>query len=123
LTAERVDGHDFFAVYEAAGQAIRRARQGGGPSLLDCHVNRYYGHFEGDGQTYRGPHEVENLRSTRDCIDRFVRRASEEAGIEPADLKAIDRQVAQLIDDSVTAAQAADKPAPEELLTDVYVSY
>src|SRR5689334_12760486 len=50
-----VDGLDFFAVYEAAGEAVERARSGGGPSLIECKVNRYYGHFEGDQQTYRGP--------------------------------------------------------------------
>ena len=47
-----VDGHDFFAVYEAAGEAVERARNGGGPTLLECKLNRYYGHFEGDAQTY-----------------------------------------------------------------------
>jgi acetoin:2,6-dichlorophenolindophenol oxidoreductase subunit alpha len=40
-----VDGFDFFAVHEAAGEAIRRARSGGGPTLLECKVGRYYGHF------------------------------------------------------------------------------
>ena len=48
-----------------------RARAGGGPSLLECKVNRYYGHFEGDAQTYRGTGEVEDIRATRDCLDRF----------------------------------------------------
>src|ERR671922_323690 len=61
-----VDGHDFFAVYEAAGEAIDRARTGGGPSLLEMKVNRYYGHFEGDQQTYRADGEVEHVRATRD---------------------------------------------------------
>jgi pyruvate dehydrogenase E1 component alpha subunit len=50
-----VDGFDFFAVYEAAGAAIERARQGGGPSLVEVKLSRYYGHFEGDQQTYRAP--------------------------------------------------------------------
>src|SRR5919202_409004 len=72
-----VDGHDFFAVYEAAGEAIRRAREGGGPSLIECKVNRYYGHFEGDQQTYRGPNEVDDLRRTRDCLDAFARRVTD----------------------------------------------
>ena len=49
-----VDGFDFFAVHEAAGEAIARAREGGGPTLLECKITRYYGHFEGDQQTYRG---------------------------------------------------------------------
>ena len=54
-----VDGTDFFAVYEAAGEIISRARHGGGPSLLECNMIRFYGHFEGDAQTYRGSDEVE----------------------------------------------------------------
>ena len=45
---------------------------GGGPSLLECKVSRYFGHFEGDQQTYRAPNEVEELRRTRDCLDAFV---------------------------------------------------
>src|SRR5262249_55580970 len=53
-----VDGHNFFAVHEAAGQAIQRARAGDGPTLLECKVHRYYGHFEGDAQTYRAADEV-----------------------------------------------------------------
>ena len=73
-----VDGHDFFAVYEAAGAAIDRARAGGGPSLLECKVNRYYGHFEGDQQTYRAPGEVDELRRTRDCLG--LRRRVTSAG-------------------------------------------
>ena len=66
-----IDGHDFFAVHEAAGEAIKRAREGGGPSLLECKLNRYYGHFEGDAQTYRGPDEVKKLRESRDCLTMF----------------------------------------------------
>ena len=48
-----VDGFDFFAVHEAAGEAIGRAREGGGPTLIEVKFTRYYGHFEGDQQTYR----------------------------------------------------------------------
>ena len=60
-----VDGFDFFAVYEVAGEAIKRARQGGGPSLLEMKFTRYYGHFEGDQQKYRGPDEVADSRRPR----------------------------------------------------------
>ena len=56
-----VDGHDFFAVHEAAGEAVERARAGSGPSLVELKVNRYFGHFEGDAQTYRPDDEVKNL--------------------------------------------------------------
>lgn len=123
LPAVEVDGHDFFAVYEAAQQAIQRARQGGGPSLLDCHLRRYMGHFEGDAQTYRGDEEVKNLRETRDCLQSFTQRVTEDGTVELAELEAIDHQVARLIEDVVTQAKAGPEPDASDLLTDVYVSY
>jgi len=123
LHAVRVDGDDFFAVHEAAGEAIGRARDGGGPSLMDCQLNRYYGHFEGDAQTYRGSDEVKKLRSDHDCITRFSSRVTENGELEESELTAIDQDVLKLIEDAVTAAKSAPKPAAEELLTDVYVSY
>jgi TPP-dependent pyruvate/acetoin dehydrogenase alpha subunit len=118
-----VDGHDFFAVYEAAGEAIARARGGGGPSLLECKVNRYYGHFEGDQQTYRAPGEVEELRRTRDCLEQFARRVTGANLVDQADLRRIDEEVQALIDDAVAKAKAAPDPQPTDLLSDVYVSY
>ena len=118
-----VDGHDFFAVHEAAGEAIRRAREGGGPTLMECKVNRYYGHFEGDAQTYRGPDEVQKLRETRDCIDNFARRVSEAGLVDTAALEEIDREAVALVEQAVVTAKAAPKPGPADLTTDVYVSY
>ncbi|PCD63942.1 thiamine pyrophosphate-dependent dehydrogenase E1 component subunit alpha, partial [Rhizobium phaseoli] len=52
-----VDGTDVFKVYEAAGQAVERARNGGGPTMLHIHVPRYYGHYSGDPDNYRTPEE------------------------------------------------------------------
>ncbi|HSK41665.1 MAG TPA: thiamine pyrophosphate-dependent dehydrogenase E1 component subunit alpha, partial [Arenibaculum sp.] len=80
LPGVTVDGTDFFAVHEAAGEIIRRARGGGGPALLECDMVRFYGHFEGDAQTYRAKGEVETLRANRDCIKLFASRVVE-AGV------------------------------------------
>ena len=119
-----VDGHDFFAVHEAAGEAIERARNGGGPSLLECKVNRYYGHFEGDAQTYRGPGEVDEIRRTRDCLAGFSRQVTEAGMLQADDLSQIDEEVRRLIDEAVKTAKASPVPDPaRDLLTDVYVSY
>jgi TPP-dependent pyruvate/acetoin dehydrogenase alpha subunit len=118
-----VDGFDWFAVHEAAGEAIARARSGGGPTLLECKVSRYYGHFEGDQQTYRGPNEVEDLRRNRDCLDSLARRATEAGLADADDLKEIDGAVAELIDEAVAEAKAAPDPTPDDVLTDVYVKY
>src|SRR5215510_16377121 len=118
-----IDGHDFFAVYETAGEAVRRAREGGGPTLMECKVNRYYGHFEGDAQTYRAPDEVKKIRETRDCITGFTQKVTSTGLLKSEELEAIDREVMALIDDSVVKAKAGAKPVPPDLLTDVYVSY
>lgn len=118
-----VDGHDFFAVHEVAGEAIRRARMGGGPSLIECKVNRYYGHFEGDAQTYRAPHEVEDLRRDRDCLQRFSARVVGAGLVRQDELDAVDREVRTLIDEAAEEAKAAPPPGQGALLTDVYVSY
>jgi acetoin:2,6-dichlorophenolindophenol oxidoreductase subunit alpha len=118
-----VDGHDFFAVHEAAGEAIRRAREGGGPSLIECKVNRYYGHFEGDAQTYRAENEVENVRKEKDCLMLFRQRVTSAGLLEESELDKIDEEVNNLIDESVREAKAAPEPTPDKLLTDVYVSY
>ena len=123
MPAVRVDGHDFFAVHEAAGEAVQRARDGGGPTLLDCQLNRYYGHFEGDAQTYRGVAEVKLLRDDVDCIQRFSERLTQSGEVEASELSAMDQEVVDLIEDSVVTAKSAPKPDAEELLTDVYVSY
>ena len=118
-----VNGHDFCAVYDAAEEAIDRARSGGGPTLIECKVNRYFGHFEGDAQTYRGPDEVKNLREQKDCIDNFARSLTSSSLVTAEELAEIDKEVAELIDDAVAKAKEAAPPAAEDLETDVYVSY
>ena len=118
-----VDGHDFFAVYEAAGEAIARARKGGGPTLLELKLNRYYGHFEGDQQTYRGPDEVKRLRETRDCLMLFARRVTEDGTLDRDELDAIDREVGAEIEEAVGFSKSSPKPGAADLLTDVYVAY
>jgi pyruvate dehydrogenase E1 component alpha subunit len=118
-----VDGHDFFAVYEAAGEAIARARDGAGPSLLECKVNRYYGHEEGDSQLYRRPGEVDEIKAARDCLAQVEARATARGLIDAAELREIDEGARALVEKAVQAAREAPPPDPRDLLTDVYVSY
>jgi acetoin:2,6-dichlorophenolindophenol oxidoreductase subunit alpha len=118
-----VDGFDFFAVHEAAGEAIARARSGGGATLVECKGMRYYGHFEGDQQTYRAAGEVDDVRRTRDCLVAFSRRVTNAGIVDDDELAGIDASVARLIDDAVAQAKAADDPSPDEVHTDVYLSY
>ncbi|MCD6030222.1 MAG: thiamine pyrophosphate-dependent dehydrogenase component subunit alpha [Thermomicrobiales bacterium] len=117
-----VDGLDVFAVYEAAAEAIARARRGEGPTLLETKTYRYYGHFQGDQVTYRTTEELEAYKQ-RDPI-QSLRSAILDRGIATTDeLDAIDARVTKQLDDAWDAAKAAPFPAPEEALTDVYVTY
>ncbi|UFS70672.1 thiamine pyrophosphate-dependent dehydrogenase E1 component subunit alpha [Geomonas sp. RF6] len=118
-----VDGNDFFAVYEAAGEAIRRAREGHGPTLLECKTQRFYGHFEGDAMTYRQPGEVQKQREEKDCLKIFAQKVTSAGLVTAAELEAIDKEVLALIDQSVAKAIAAPHPTAADLLTDVYTSY
>ena len=118
-----VDGTDFFAVYEAAGEIIRRAREGGGPSLLECKMVRFHGHFEGDAQTYRGPGELDDIRANHDCLKKFAAQVSAAGVISAEEMAPIDREVLAVVEDAVARAKAAPLPTVADLTTDVYVSY
>jgi acetoin:2,6-dichlorophenolindophenol oxidoreductase subunit alpha len=117
-----VDGFDFFAVCEAASEAIARARQGGGPTLVEMKFTRYFGHFEGDQQTYRAD-EVAHARAELDCLARFAARVTETGELTQADLDAIDAEIGAVIDKAVDDAKAAPLPTEADLLTEVYIRY
>jgi pyruvate dehydrogenase E1 component alpha subunit len=123
LPSIKVSGDDFFAVHEAAGEAVARARSGVGPSAIEVDTCRFYGHHSGDAQLYRGKDEVRRLREERDCLKHFRRRVSEAALLDASALDAVDTEVAALIDRAVEMARAGSPPDDKALLADVYVSY
>lgn len=121
LPAVKVDGTDFFAVYEAAQSAIERARRGEGPSVIETITNRFYGHFEGDPGLIRSKEEVDFVKENKDPLKIF--REKVKGKIDEAKLDEIDAVSKANVDDAVAKARAAAYPQPEQLLTDVYVSY
>lgn len=124
IPARTLDGYDYFAVRAAADEAVTRARAGQGPSLLECRAQRFFGHMEGwDQQAYRGNGEVERLRAGHDCIGLFLDRARADGALTADRITEIDREVGELIDRAVQAAESADEPDAGEVHTDVYVTY
>ena len=123
MATAKVDGVDFFAVYDAAHEAIERARDGGGPTLLHIETPRYYGHFSGDPDNYRSAEEKAAMRRERDCLVRFRQYVGEVNLLDAAALDAVDREVEVVVDAAVVAARAAPQPALSALTTDVYVRY
>ncbi|CAN5785545.1 thiamine pyrophosphate-dependent dehydrogenase E1 component subunit alpha [soil metagenome] len=117
-----VDGLDLFAVYEASGAAIERARAGDGPTLLEAKTYRYYGHFQGDMVTYRLENEVAQYRD-RDPITSVRSYILDHEIATSDELGAIDQQVVGDLEQAWDDAKAAAWPEPEETLQDVYVTF
>lgn len=118
-----VDGQDFFAVHEAAGEAVARARAGEGPSALHVKVPRFYGHFSGDSYTYATQEEKEAMRLKQDCMNVFRTKVLAAKLLDAGQLDGLDKEVEALVDRAVKGARAAPMPDAKELMTDVYVSY
>ena len=116
-----VDGMDAIAVWEAAGEAVKRARAGKGPTLLECKTYRYYDHVgvRGMGINYRTDEEVEYWKG-RDPIDMLEKRLAEQKILTAAKAKKIHDEIQAEVDAAMAAAEAAPLPDVSTLLDDVY---
>lgn len=116
----QVDGMDVLAVYEAAGEAIERARRGAGPTLLECKTYRFHGHNFGDPQQYRSREEIAEWSEQRDPIQRFARYLKDEGMLTDEQDAAVQQQVAADIQAAVQFAEQSPFPSDDELYKDVY---
>ena len=106
-----VDGNDLWAVHDAARVAVDRARQDGGPTLLECRTYRHYGHSKGDPATYRPKEEVEEWMA-RDPL-KIVRARLLDHGMTEEQIAATDEATTELLDRAIAGALAAPYPDPE----------
>ena len=114
-----VDGNDVFAVYEAAKVAVEQAREGLGPTLLECKTYRHRGHFEGDPMTYRPAEEVAEWMA-KDPVPRFVALLKEKKLLSDKEIVAIDKQVDDEIAEAIAFAKQSSYPSVEKTVEDVY---
>ena len=118
-----VDGMDVFAVYDAAGQAVERARNGEGPTLLECRTYRFYGHTVFDNPlTYRTKEEEDHWRA-RDPLKLFRENVLPLGDITLEELDQIDQEAANLMEEAIKLADAGPLPETDKIYEDVYVSY
>ena len=105
-----VDGNDVLAVHEAAAEAVQRARNGAGPTLLECRTYRTRPHAEGMGDyTYRTREEVEIWKER--CPVLYLRGLLEDEGmVEQAELAAIEAEVAAVVEDAQQFAESSPWP-------------
>jgi pyruvate dehydrogenase E1 component alpha subunit len=121
IPAERVDGMDVLAVREAVAHAVTRAREQKTPSLLEADTYRYRGHSMRDpaGSVYRTKEEVEREK-LRDPIVLFREKVLAADVLSEADVRAIEKDVNDRIDEAVAFADASPEPPGEALFTDIY---
>jgi pyruvate dehydrogenase E1 component alpha subunit len=120
MPSEIVDGNDVFAVYQAAQRAVNRAKQGEGPTLIECKTYRVKGHFVGDPEQYRTREEVLNQMETNDPLKKFLEKVLAEQLLSEADLKDIEERVQAEISEAVAFAEQSPYPEPEEAFEDLY---
>ena len=118
-----VDGMDVFAVYDAAEQAVKRAREGKGPTLLELKTYRYHGHFHADQPEKYRTSEEENSWKKRDCIINFEKRVIKQKLIDKKRLDSIKKKIQKEIEDAVEFGLSSPLPPEETLYDDVYVNY
>jgi pyruvate dehydrogenase E1 component subunit alpha len=121
MAAEHVDGMDVLAVREVVGRAVARARTDKAPSLIEARTYRFRGHSMRDpaGAVYRTKEEVEREK-LRDPIVTFRERALKAGLLSEEDVKKIDKDVNDLIDEAVAFADASPEPELSELFTDIF---
>ena len=121
IPSEAVDGMDVLAVRDVMAQAVARARKDGTPSLIEARTYRFRGHSMRDpaGAVYRTKDEVEREK-LRDPITVFRERALKSRWLSEDDVKAIDKDVADRVDEAVAFADASPEPPDSELLTDIF---
>jgi len=117
-----VDGNDVVAVHEAVREAVRRARTGAGPTLIECVTYRLWGHYEGENMGYRTQAEVEEWNN-RDPIVRFRRQLIRIDIMTEEEARRIEEATEKEVVEAVKFAQESPWPKPEETLEDVYVTY
>ena len=119
MPADTVNGMNPEAVHEAVARAVKRAREGGGPTLLEMKTYRYKGHSMSDPQKYRSKDEVEEYKE-KDPIETTKAKLIENFGVTEEQIEAINDRIKQVVDDAVKFAEESPWPNDDELLKDVY---
>ncbi len=114
-----VDGNDVLAVFEATKKAVQRARQGLGPTLVDCLTYRHGGHSRGDPATYRPKDEVEEWLK-KDPIPRFKAKLIEMKILTEKKSEEIEKDIVEEIEEAVKFARESPLPLAETALEDIY---
>jgi len=119
IPGEQVDGMDVRAVKAAGDKAVKWCREGNGPYILEMQTYRYRGHSMSDPAKYRTREEVQKVRSEHDPIEQVRNRLLENKWASEEEIKKIDSEVRDIVNDAAEFATHDPEPDPSELYTDV----
>jgi len=119
IPGEQVDGMDVRAVKAAGDKAVKRAREGKGPYILEMLTYRYRGHSMSDPATYRTKEEVQKMRTEHDPIEQVRKRMLDNKLADEDELKQIDKDVRAIVNEAAEFAQNTPEPDVSELYTDI----
>jgi pyruvate dehydrogenase E1 component alpha subunit len=117
----RVDGNDPLAVIASLGEALQRARTGGGPTFLECVTFRFRGHYFGDRMPYI-PKEQLDAAMSADPVPRFRVHLAESGICTPDELDRVESEASERVEAALKTVMSADSPSIEELERDVYAT-
>ena len=115
-----VDGNDVYAVYEVAEEAVKRAKAGEGPTLIECKTYRHLGHWTGDPQVYRTREEVEWWMENKDPIQLMRKKLVKDGVMKAAELDEIEEAAKREADEAAEYAIASPEPDPARVMEDVF---
>ena len=121
IPSQVVDGNNALEVYEATIEAVKRAREGGGPTLIECQTYRMKGHSRFDPAKYRPQEEADYwLSEEKDAVNVIQKIAIEQGAITEKDADKIRTKLQKAVDKAGDFAKESDFPEPEEALDDVF---
>ena len=120
MPGDMIDGMDPEAVHDGVARAVKRAREGDGPTLLEMKTYRYKGHSISDPQKYRKKEELDEYK-IKDPITMVTKKIMENKYATQEELDAIDARINEVVEESVRFAEESPWPNDDELLKDVYV--
>jgi pyruvate dehydrogenase E1 component alpha subunit len=121
MPASRVDGMDFFAMYEKSKEMIEAIRAGGGPMFLEAMTYRFRGHSMGDPERYRKPEEIHKYQES-DPIGMYRKGLMDKGIATEEELNKLDEEGLKIVDEAVQFAESSPEPGVEELYADIYAS-
>lgn len=117
-----VNGNDILEVRKAVDKAVKQARNGRGPTIVENKTYRYRGHFEGDPQRYRTAKEIDDFKREHDPIQHFKATLTKEGTLNKNQDRDLRNEIANMIDEAVRYAEEQPLPRPEEALEDLYIN-